>query len=56
MYFTEVTVEFEKVEIITSEVAGSVEVCVLVLSGILERDLVINLATMDGESLGMCCI
>lgn len=49
--FIEITVGFQSTEseVLISEVAGSVEVCVTTLSGILGQDLEINLATMSGE-------
>ena len=49
----EVTVGFQRTELLTSEVAGTVEVCVIVTNGTLGRDVVSSLVTMNGESRQM---
>ena len=53
-YSTEITVEFQNINITTSEVAGSVKVCVLIAYGTLGRNLTIHLSTMGGEFFVFC--
>ena len=53
-YSTEITVEFQNIDITMSEDAGLVNVCVLIAYGTLGRNLTIYLSTMGGEFFQKC--
>ena len=50
MTVPDVTIDLSLEQVNTSEAAGTVEVCVSVLNGVLEREVVLTVRSENGES------
>ena len=50
-----VTAFLDKYEYTVSEVVGTLEVCVI-LDGFINREVIVNLSTVDGTAIGIICI
>ena len=50
-FFAAVEVSFEEVAYTVNEAAGSLSVCVEI-TGLLERNITVNISTANGEALG----
>ena len=50
-----VTAFLDKDEYTVSEVEGTIEVCVI-LDGFIDREVTVNLSTVDGTAIGIICI